>query len=191
MALSFPWGTLQTLSYGGITLTLSYANLVFRPSGNDSILSQVGCDRFEDPESLPSFTLNYSGATHKDGPPYRAPYKYAWQLQELTITQLEQAKAIARLSRDANSPVRLVDRFYGLGEPTPRTRAAAGTVPVAGAPTVPGMVYFFPIFDLLPLVIGAVSRYQIGSCDAPEYRYKLDMTATEYSPDQPVIGDIA
>jgi hypothetical protein len=191
MALSFPWGTLQTLAYGSITVTLNYANLVFRPSGNDSILSQVGYDRFEDPESLPGFTLNYAGATQKDGPPYRPPYKFTWQLQELTITQLEQLKAISRLSRDAYAPVRLVDRFYALGEPTPRNRAAAGTVPVAGAPTISGMAYFFPLFDLLPLTIGAAPRYQVGSCDAPEYRYKLDMTATEYSPDRPVIGDVA
>lgn len=190
MALAFPWGTQQTLSYGSISVTLAYSNLVFRPSGKDNLFAQVGCDRIRDPEYADSFPLNYMGASQKDGPPHRAPYLYSWQLQLLTYEQKERLEAISFLSQENNTPVRLVDRFYALAEPSPRFRAAAGAVPPAGAPSIPGMVYFWPIFDLLPLTITRVSRMPTGTCDDPEFLYQVDMNAREANPYAPVQGDI-
>jgi hypothetical protein len=138
-----------------------------------------GCDRTPDPEYLAKTFFGYSGASHWEGYPFAAPYRYRWKLQLLSDATYYGLKALARRSRDTHTPIRLLDYLIPLDEDAPRIRGAVGAeLPSPFA----GVKRFYPQFNVELVVGEGVPR---------AWGWEVEMSAIEYDPDLPVTGDVA
>jgi hypothetical protein len=177
---TFPFGPYQRFTYGSLEVILNYTDHRWMGGQGSTLLDEWGYDRYQDPEYLAKTRYGYLGASHWQAPPHNAPYKFEWKLQTLPEADYYTLWAMYRQSLRDRQPIRLDDARLALDEPTPRTRGKVGTV--IGAPVVAGMEFFFPRFDIVLDLGRDRGRWQNG--------YTLNMTAIEYDPDRPVVGDI-
>ncbi len=175
-------GTFQRLTYGALSLTLDATAFHFVAGVGNNLLDRFGYDRWQKEEDLPSPFYGYSGATHFEANSYEAPYQFVWNLQKLTQAAYRDLRAIVMLSNNARQPVRLDDGLYALDEPAPRKRGRIESPAIPLAPAT-GTVLFWPRFDVVLSLPQERSLWSNG--------YSTRMSGVEYSPDQPVTGDVA
>lgn len=179
---AFPFGFQQTLLYyvsptDQIQVELASRN--FKPADGEGYLGYFGYDRYQDPEYTLQATPAILGASVIRGPKFRCPYKFAWNLQHLTILQYQALWGMYKRQQIEKLPVRLFDTRLALDEAGVRDRAKCSTFPIPGAPTVSGINYFYPQFNIWLDFGTERESYQYA-------QFGLKFTATELDPANPV-----
>jgi hypothetical protein len=172
------FGTFQRFEYGSLSVTLNVADYLYKVGVGDTTLEQMGYDRVPIKDYERDMFYGYTNASHLEGSPYNPPYEFSWSFQILPAETLRKLLAIVKLARKAGQPIKLYDGLLVLDEVAPRTRARVTTY----EETIDGISYFFPIFQVWP---------KIESLGRKNNKGWLKMTAKEWSPDQPVTGDVA
>jgi hypothetical protein len=172
------FGKFQRFEYGNLSATLNLSDFAYKVGVGDTFLEQIGYDRTLGANLEPDMFYGWGGASHVEGPPYEAPFEFAWQLQYLSGETYANLMAVVRTAIKARSPVRLIDGLLVLDEVAPRTRAKVGGY----EENVNGIVYFYPVFDVW---------LKLGKTGRSGGRHSQAMTGKEWSPDRKVQSDIA
>ncbi len=181
-ARSFPFGTGQTLIYyvsptDSITVNLDrYTN--YTPEG-EGFLGYFGYDRWQDPDLTKTIRQSIMGSSILNGPVFRTPYKFSWQLQLLNLAQYHGLWGIYKRQQAERRAVRLCDYLLALDEAGSRNRAKCSAFPVPGAPAVSGITYFYPQFDIWLEFGQERESYNVD-------KFSLKFTAIEMNPATPV-----
>jgi hypothetical protein len=144
----FPYGETQTLTYGGITLTIAAENFARESSGENN-LANLGYSRELDPEYEFRTQKTNDGSTYWTSPQEQS-YLFEWSLWKLTQEQVYALMAMAERQRAERGAVRLRDQREVLIEKAPRARAKVGTTYTNV--NTPDVVYFWPQFDIELLI---------------------------------------
>jgi len=174
--MGFPWGDSQTFIYDDLTITLEAESLVYQIDTSEGWLKWIGYDRWLDPNYQITPKLSSDGISFFSGPSFTAPYQFEWNLTKLPPETFFTLEAMYLRSQRDHQPIRLIDQRYALSEPAPRIRAKAGTL--IDAPTIPGMVFFWGQFDITFKMERDRGLFKT--------EYDLKMSATEFSPGNPV-----
>lgn len=181
MTQVFPFGQGQQFYYdtGGTPITIDLDKFFYYKTGDgDGYLPFLGYDRYQLTEyaiqSQPS-RLGYSFYT---GAGFTPPYFFQWNLQKLPTLIYEKFWAMYLRQQKEKLPVVLHDYRLAIGEPGTRNRAKLGTVPPTGAPTVGGITYFFPQWQIWLQLDQKRERWKDGEAN-------LSFTAIELNPATP------
>lgn len=179
---TFPFGYQQTLTYQitpGDSISVVLDNQNYKPEG-DGYLGYLGYDRYQDPDLTTTLQQSVMGSSYLNGPVFRTPYKFSWNLQQLTLGQYMGLWAIYKRQQQEKREVRLYDTRLALDEAgATRTRAKCGTYPVPGAPTIPRMQFFYPIFRVWLDFGQERESYNVD-------KFSLKFTGIELDPKYPI-----
>jgi hypothetical protein len=152
-------GTTQTLIYdeGGTSITLVLNEDDYLSTGTDNFLSAYGYDRQLDPEFATDALISSAGTSFWFGRNLE-PHICQWNLYLVPEAAYLLQGMVLRQQRE-KKPVLLLDQRLPIQEPTPRTRAKAGTFIPDFA--IPGTIFYWPI---LKLKLDAVFTEVVG-CD--------------------------
>lgn len=144
----WPPGDYQRLTHGALSLDLLHADGVFdsQSANGQTLLEQIGYDRYKDPNRLARSQYGPQGANLWTGNTHET-YVFQWQLQLLSDLAYYTLKAIADNARAAREPVIFDDHLYWLDESAPRTHGKIAPDPI-DTPTITGRVFFYPRFNI-------------------------------------------
>lgn len=170
--------------YGGFvfvydTIVVTVTNpKFFGDNSGEGFASYLAYDRYKDDSQLLVQQPSQLGYAYITGPRYPAPYKFSWNLQLLPLDIYEALWAIYDRQQLERQPCQLRDYHLAMGEPGPRRRGR--TQPATNPAAAPGMVYFYPMFNIWLEMPASGRRYQGHDF------FALRFMATEISPATPV-----
>jgi hypothetical protein len=195
---TFPFGTQLRLTYDAgtanqIQVTLTEENFTH---GDRGTLKLIGYGRNSASGDEPQYKETAMGTTVRTGPIHRPKQQFTGDLVDLTMQQAyglsgmtarqaEESQIVTanNYTRHLIKPIILDDQLLAMFEPTPRTRPKIGTM--TGAPSIPGIEYFWSRFGI---VLFLDSDWERWGCAGD--RYQMKFTARElYPPLSPATYD--
>lgn len=176
----YPVGGYHQFTLDSLTVALNATAFVHTVSGRP-LYERYGYDRKLSIEQFATATYNYSGATKWDGPPYKPPYDFAWNLQGLTEQVYYNLLTLQRRQQSGKGFIKLVDYLWPLEEDTPRTRAKKGALLT---PYTAGTALFYPQFQLSNFKIVEDQAWQQDQ--AYKNSWTIKITASEADADKPL-----
>lgn len=177
MTLVFPFGNAQAFSLGSLSVSISAANREYAAGEGEGYLPVLGYDRKNNMDFIAKAAYNSFGTTVWEGPSFAIPQVFEWRLQRLTLAKYEAFWGLWRIQQKTKQAVILNDQRLAMSEPTPKTRQSVGTV--TGAPTIPGIEYFWGVFKLELLFDESQYRRRPRLCTENVHLYDLSFKARE------------
>ncbi|MGL5059294.1 MAG: hypothetical protein ACRC62_04865 [Microcoleus sp.] len=177
-APTFPFGPSVRFTCRTLDVTLNYADNKFRADDDENQLVRHGWERDIDMEYAAKMFYGWAGASHRDGPPFRAPYVFQGRFHNLTEQEYRRLKAMWLLWLEKGDRTRLYDGRLVLEEAKPRTRALHTPTIAYALPTETDIIYYFPVFDVIWEDFKDFGRTAMG--------YRIDIKLREWDADQPV-----
>jgi hypothetical protein len=175
---TFPFGPYLRFTCRTLDVRLDFAAGKFLPGAGEDRLDRWGYDRDIDLEYVAKMFYGYSGASHREGPPFKAPHIFTGRFFGLTDLEYRHLKAMSLLWVEQGDRTRLYDGRLVLEETKPRTRAKFDPGILYSLPAETYIEYYFPVFDVIWEDFKDFGRFKTG--------YRIDIKLREWDADLPV-----